>query len=173
MEPAPYTTAVLFFRISSISIMPFALVGRRPNLSLSSRTRLADLYPSCQKQYTIGVNHAFRRIILRCSLMLAYYRDRTNLHREFESFRKETFDPREYIQWVHAFETQHAHAEGGGAIEHAIRSSWVAHQSTIHMVLTSLEKLAGVLRSRTLPSVICHGDLHARNLIRDRADRVF
>jgi spectinomycin phosphotransferase len=91
----------------------------------------------------------------------------------FESLRKETFDPREYIQWVHAFETQHAHAEGGGATQHALRSSWVAHQSTIHMVLTSLEKLAGVLRSRTLPSVICHGDLHARNLIRDRADRLF
>src|SRR5450755_364870 len=47
MEPAPYTTAVLFLRISSISIIPFALVRRRPPLRLSSRTRLADLSPSC------------------------------------------------------------------------------------------------------------------------------
>src|SRR6266851_4034928 len=52
MEPAPYTTAVLFLRISSISILPFALVGRRPHLRLSSPTRLADLSLSCQKQYT-------------------------------------------------------------------------------------------------------------------------
>jgi spectinomycin phosphotransferase len=91
----------------------------------------------------------------------------------FESLRKETFDPSEYMQWVRAFETQHAHVEGGGVVERALRSSWAAHQSTIHTILTSLEKLAGVLRSRTLPFVICHGDLHARNLIRDRAGRVF
>jgi len=91
----------------------------------------------------------------------------------FESFRKETFDPSEYVQWVRAFESQHVHTEGGDAVQRALRSSWVAHQSTIHTVLTSLEKLAGVLRSRTLPSVICHGDLHPRNLIRDRAGRVF
>src|SRR5215469_17183538 len=30
-----------------------------------------------------------------------------------ESLRKETFDPQEYIQWVRAFETQLAHAQGG------------------------------------------------------------
>ena len=91
----------------------------------------------------------------------------------FESLRKETFDPREYIQWVRAFEAQQIHAEGGDTARRALRSCWVAHQSTIHTVLASLERLAGVLRSRTLPSVICHGDLHARNLIRDRAGRVF
>ena len=98
----------------------------------------------------------------------------------FESLRKETFDPREYIQWVRAFEaslavaeTQQVHAEGGDAAQRALRNSWGAHQSIIHTVLISLEKLAGVLRSRTSPSVICHGDLHARNLIRDRAGRVF
>src|SRR5205807_8262277 len=54
----------------------------------------------------------------------------------------------------------------------ALRSSWVAHASTIHTVLTSLEKLAAVLQSQPLPYVICHGDLHARNLIRDRAGQV-
>ena len=91
----------------------------------------------------------------------------------FESLRKETFDPEEYTRCVRAFETQLAHAEDGGAARRALRSSWEAHQSTIHTVLTSLEKLSGVLRSRTLPSVICHGDLHARNLIRDHAGQVF
>ena len=93
--------------------------------------------------------------------------------RGFEPLRKETFDPGQYTRWVRAFETQHAHTEGGDAVERALRSSWVAHQSTIHTVLTSLETLAGVLQSRTFPYVICHGDLHARNLIRDRAGQVF
>ena len=93
--------------------------------------------------------------------------------RGFEPLRKETFDPGQYTRWVRAFETQHAHTEGGDAVERALRSSWVAHQSTIHTVVTSLEKLAGVLQSRTFPYVICHGDLHARNLIRDRAGQVF
>jgi spectinomycin phosphotransferase len=91
----------------------------------------------------------------------------------FESLRKETFDPTEYIQWVRTFETQQAHAEDGDAVEQALRSSWVAHQSMIHTLLASLEKLAGVLQSRSLPFVICHGDLHARNLIRDDAGQVF
>ncbi len=91
----------------------------------------------------------------------------------FASLRKETFDPTEYTRWVRAFETQHAHAEGGGAVERALRTSWVAHQSTIHTVLTCLEKLAGVLQERLFPYVICHGDLHARNLIRNRAGQVF
>src|SRR6266566_2211156 len=36
MEPAPYTTAVLLLRISSISILPFALALRRLHLRLSS-----------------------------------------------------------------------------------------------------------------------------------------
>jgi spectinomycin phosphotransferase len=91
----------------------------------------------------------------------------------FESLRKETFDPWEYPRWVRTFETQHAHAEGRGASVGVLRSSWVAHQSTIHTVVTSLEKLAGVLQLRTFPFVICHADLHARNLIRDRAGQVF
>src|ERR1700694_2676955 len=36
-----------------------------------------------------------------------------------------------------------------------------------------LEQLAGMLQSQTFPFVICHADLHARNLIRDQAGRVF
>lgn len=92
----------------------------------------------------------------------------------FESLRKESFDPREYTRWVRTFEAQHTQEHSrGSASQRALRSSWIAHQSTIHTVLTSLEKLAEVLRSQTLPSVICHGDLHARNLIRERAGRVF
>ena len=91
----------------------------------------------------------------------------------FESLRKETFDPAEYARWVRAFETQHAHSEGGSVSERALRSSWMAHQSTIHTVVTSLEQLAGILQRRSGPYVICHADLHPANLLRDRAGHVF
>jgi spectinomycin phosphotransferase len=91
----------------------------------------------------------------------------------FASLRKEAFDPTEHVRRVRAFETQHARAQGGGAAMHALRSSWAAHQPTINTVVTSLENLAAALRSRSLPCVLCHADLHARNLIRDRAGQVF
>jgi spectinomycin phosphotransferase len=92
----------------------------------------------------------------------------------FESLRKETFDPTEYARWVRAFETEHAQARGSGSgSSRALRSSWMAHQPTIHTVVTSLEKLAGVLQSRTLPYVICHADLHPANLLRDHLGHVF
>jgi len=91
----------------------------------------------------------------------------------FSSLRKETFDPTEYARWVRAFETQHLHSRhGGSGSSRALRASWVAHQSTIHTVVTSLEKLAEVLQSRIFPYVICHADLHPANLIRDHAGHV-
>jgi spectinomycin phosphotransferase len=92
----------------------------------------------------------------------------------FESLRKETFDPTEYARWVRTFEAQHLHSRhGGSGSSHALRADWVAHQSTIHMGVTSLEKLAGVLQRRAGPYVICHADLHAANLLRDRHGHVF
>jgi spectinomycin phosphotransferase len=92
----------------------------------------------------------------------------------FESLRKETFDPTEYVRWVCAFETQHAQARGPESESSCtLRSCWMAHQPTIHTVVTSLEKLAGVLQSRTLPYVICHADLHPANLLRDHTGHVF
>jgi len=92
----------------------------------------------------------------------------------FESLHKETFDPTEYARWVRAFETQHLHSRHGGSVsERALRADWLAHQSTIHTAVTSLEKLAEVLQSRTFPYIICHADLHAANLLRDRHGHVF
>ncbi len=91
-----------------------------------------------------------------------------------QSLRRETFDPAEYARWIRAFEIQHAQALAGeSASKHVLRSSWMAHQPTIHTVVTSLEKLAGVLQSRALPSVICHADLHPANLLRDQRGQVF
>ena len=92
----------------------------------------------------------------------------------FPSLRTESFDPTEYLQWVRVFETQHLglqHCGSGSA--RALRDSWVAHQSTIHTAVTSLEQLAAVLQSRTLPYVMAHADLHPANLLRDPAGRVF
>jgi spectinomycin phosphotransferase len=92
----------------------------------------------------------------------------------FESLRKERFDPTEYAQEIHLFETQHLQEVGSAsASQRALRSSWKAHQSTIHTAVARLQKLAEVLQSRTLPYVICHADLHARNLIRDPSGHVF
>ncbi|MFL5586603.1 MAG: phosphotransferase family protein [Ktedonobacteraceae bacterium] len=39
--------------------------------------------------------------------------------------------------------------------------------------MTTLEKLAEVLKARPFPFVICHADLHAANLLRDRHGHVF
>src|SRR6266702_936760 len=92
----------------------------------------------------------------------------------FQSLRKETFDPTGYARWVRTFETQHLHSpHSESASLRALRASWVAHQSTIHMGVTTLEKLAEALQSRTFPYVICHADLHAANLLRDRHGHVF
>jgi len=90
------------------------------------------------------------------------------------SLRKETFDPTEYARWVRAFETQHLHSRHGrSGSSRALRADWRAHQSTIHMGVTSLEKLAEVLKARPFPYVISHADLHPANLLRDPAGHVF
>jgi spectinomycin phosphotransferase len=82
----------------------------------------------------------------------------------FGSLRKETFDPTGYARWVRTFETKYLYLQHGGSIsERALRASWVAHQSTIHTAVNSLEKPAEALQSRTLPYVICHADLHPAN----------
>jgi spectinomycin phosphotransferase len=92
----------------------------------------------------------------------------------FESLRKETFDPTEYARWIRTFETQHLHSRrGGSGSSRALRADWRAHQSTIHTAVASLEKLAEVLQSRTLPYVISHADLHPANLLRDHAGHVY
>jgi spectinomycin phosphotransferase len=92
----------------------------------------------------------------------------------FESLRKETFDVAEYVQWVHDFETQQLHLQhSGSASQRALRADWLAHQSTIHRGVTSLEKLGGILQKQSGPYVFCHADLHIRNLIRDSQGHVF
>ena len=92
----------------------------------------------------------------------------------FEGVRREMFDPSGYARSIENIETHIAASEGGGRKpERALRGAWTKHRPTIYALLTSLDKLAGVLRSQTRPNVICHADLHPGNLLRDRAGRVF
>ena len=92
----------------------------------------------------------------------------------FASLRTESFDPSAYARWVGSFETEHLAALAtGGSAERALYASWLAHQAIIHKAVTTLARLALVLRSRTFPLVICHADLHAANLLRDGAGHVF
>lgn len=92
----------------------------------------------------------------------------------FESLRQETFDPTEYAQQVHTVESELIHSRGGrSASEHALRASWMAHQTVIHTVVSTMKELAETLQKQALPYVICHADLHPANLIRDPAGHVW
>ncbi len=91
----------------------------------------------------------------------------------FQSLRKERFDPTEYARWIHIFEAQHMQESNHTSPSQlALHSSWKVHQPTIHTAVDTLEKLAEKLQSQASPFVICHADLHARNLIRDPAGPV-
>jgi spectinomycin phosphotransferase len=90
------------------------------------------------------------------------------------SMRTEAFDPTAYRRWVQAFETQHLPASHDGRdAARALCAAWVAHQATIHATVSALDQLAAVLQARTLTYVFVHADLHAANLLRDPAGRVF
>ena len=91
----------------------------------------------------------------------------------FDSIRGESFDPSGYSGSVDTLEAQLEHSRGDGPSRLSLGSSWTKHRPTIHALLTSLHKLAGVLQEQSLPYVICHADLHPGNLLRNRADRVF
>ena len=92
----------------------------------------------------------------------------------FDGGRTETFDPSGYARSIENIETRLARSGGGGRKpEQALRRAWAKHRSTIYALLTSLDKLAGLLRSQTRPHVICHADLHPGNLLRDRTGQVF
>jgi spectinomycin phosphotransferase len=92
----------------------------------------------------------------------------------FDGVRRETLDPSGYARSIESVETHLATLEGGGREpEQALRAAWKNHHSTIYALLSSMDKLAGVLQSQARPRVICHADLHPGNLLRDRAGRVF
>src|SRR6266542_4874153 len=68
----------------------------------------------------------------------------------FDGVRRETFDPSGYAGSIESLETHLATSEDGGRkSERALRRSWAKQRSTIYAMLTSLDKVAGVLRSQT------------------------
>ena len=92
----------------------------------------------------------------------------------FESLQKETFDPTKYTQWIRTFEAQHLHSlQDDNDSSRALRTHWIEHQAMLHTGVTTLETLASRLQRQSGPYVICHADLHAANLLRDPAGRVF
>jgi spectinomycin phosphotransferase len=92
----------------------------------------------------------------------------------FDGVRRETFDPSGYTRSLESVEIYLATSKHGGRKpERALRDAWAEHRSTMYALLTSMDKLAGVLRSQANSYVICHGDLHPGNLLRDRAGNVF
>jgi spectinomycin phosphotransferase len=153
-----------------------SVVSPIPTRSSSLWTRLADwtviVYPWIpgDSSLTGMTNEQWKEV---GSIFKSIHHVRP-LTESFPSLRKESFDPADYARWVHTFETQHLYSQHGGSdSERALCASWVAHQSTIHTAITTLEKLAEMLEASSFPYVICHADLHARNLIRDRAGQVF
>jgi spectinomycin phosphotransferase len=93
---------------------------------------------------------------------------------DFDGVRRETFDPSGYARSIENIETRLMTSESGGRkSEGALRRSWATYRPTIFALLTSLDKLAGMLQSQARPHVICHADLHPGNLLRDRAGHVF
>jgi spectinomycin phosphotransferase len=91
----------------------------------------------------------------------------------FPSLRNERFDPGEYSRWIESFETQQLALHDGSSIERDLRSCWIAHQSTIHTLLTLMENLARSLQTQAGPRVICHADLHPGNILRTPSNEVF
>ncbi len=92
----------------------------------------------------------------------------------FPSLRAERFDPTNYARWIRAFETDHLRARHDGSeATRALHDAWIAHRPTIDVAVTTLDQLAAAPRSQIHSYVICHADLHAANLLRDPAGRMF
>ena len=92
----------------------------------------------------------------------------------FDGVRRETLDPSGYARSIENLERRLAtFGDGDRKSELALRGAWAEHRSTIHALLTAMDKLAGVLQLQTRPHVICHADLHPGNLLRDRDANVF
>ena len=92
----------------------------------------------------------------------------------YRSLKTETFDPTAYIRWVNDFETHHlGSSRVEGSAERALYAAWDTHASKIHTGLTMLQELGAQLKSRSLPYVLCHADLHAANVLRDSLGNVF
>lgn len=90
------------------------------------------------------------------------------------SLRRERFDVSDYARLVEMFAARLAGAPLADETEamRALRERWLERSATIHTLIESMRALAERLRGRADPYVICHGDLHPGNLLRDAAGGV-
>jgi len=90
------------------------------------------------------------------------------------SLRRERFDVSGYARSAETFAARFAGAPSGDETEaeRALRERWLERSATIHTLIASMRALAERLHSRSGPYVICHGDLHPGNLLRDTAGGV-
>jgi spectinomycin phosphotransferase len=93
---------------------------------------------------------------------------------DIASLRRETFDVSGYARSVEMFAARLAEASSAGETEaeRALRVRWLERSGVIHTLIASMRALAERLRGRAGPFVICHGDLHPGNLLRDAAGGV-
>jgi spectinomycin phosphotransferase len=87
------------------------------------------------------------------------------------SLRGETFDVSDYARAVQTFAARFAAVldVGDTAAERALREQWQTRRATIHTLVDAMRTLAERLRGHAGPYVLCHGDLHPGNLLRDGA----
>ncbi|WP_274648797.1 phosphotransferase enzyme family protein [Paenibacillus humicola] len=149
VAPVPTASGSLWIQVEGWTVMVYPFICGE-----SSFTELSD----GQWEKTGAVFKRIHRIALPAA--------------GFESIRKETFNPKEYARRVRDFEDVHAHSIGKSAVERKLRAVWMAHRTTIHTVVTGMEKLGNALQKQKLTYVICHADLHPANLIR-RDNEVF
>lgn len=85
------------------------------------------------------------------------------------SLRHETFDVSDYARSVEvvAARLDGATLDGDTVAEQALRKRWRERRALIYTLLATMRALAERLRGLSDPFVICHGDLHPGNLLRD------
>ncbi|MCA0456150.1 MAG: aminoglycoside phosphotransferase family protein [Chloroflexi bacterium] len=58
-------------------------------------------------------------------------------------------------------------------IRQELAAFWQAQQSIIHRILDRTRELGDSLRGQSLPTVLCHADIHTANLLLDAAGQLF
>jgi len=88
-----------------------------------------------------------------------------------DGIRVETFTPSKYGRRLEELAAMLESDPSAAAQE--LRPLWRKHGEDVFPLCKRMEALATALRSSDVPLVICHADLHAANLLRDRPDHAY
>jgi spectinomycin phosphotransferase len=91
----------------------------------------------------------------------------------FAGIRSERFDPSEYATAVTELGDRFAQPPGDSPAEHEIRSLWVKYRSVTDEILVTMREFAEALQGPEFRVGVCHADLHAANLLRDRPEHAY